>query len=142
MSRAYAVMERDWSGYTEYDLREQADGPVTVTQNGRTFRAVREPREVPPAFTAAEREAMQHTGTVVPHSTYSLQQDTFERAGFTLGPPAPGARSYATVQGATEVVCIVTEDRYDIFPAGTAVRRYASVDDWRASADYPAGVAR
>lgn len=135
MNIAYAVMEQQWSGYIEAVFVPDPDGPVEVTQDDRRYRARREAREVPPAFTAEERACMEARGVVVLHRTYSLQQQAFREAGFELGPPAPGAATCAAVLGVDLVVCIGTEDRYGIVPPDAALRRYPTVEAWRESTD-------
>jgi hypothetical protein len=134
---AFAVMDRDWSGYTAHDTVRDPAGSITVTEGGETYQATRVIREVPTAFTEAERAWLEARGTVVPHHTYSLQQESFRRAGFALGTPRPGSGTYAEVAALEVVIAIATEDRYGIFPASTVVRRYATIDEWRSSGDAP-----
>jgi len=134
---AFAVMDRDWSGYTAHDTVRDPEGRITVTVGDEVYQASRVIREVPAAFTEAEREWMQSHGTVVLHRTYSLQQADFAAAGFDLHPARPGSGTYAEVEGLRAVVCVATEDRYGIFPTSTAVRRYATIDEWRSSEDAP-----
>lgn len=131
---AFAVMDRDWSGYTVHDTVRDPEGRITVTVGDEVYQASRVIREVPAAFTEAEREWMERTGTVVPHHTYSLQQSAFAAAGFKL---AATPWTHVRVPAGAEIVCIATEDRYDIFTAGTVIRRYATIDEWRSSGDAP-----
>jgi hypothetical protein len=128
MAIAFAVYEQDWGGYVRHGYEPDPDGTVEVTKGDVTFPARRVETPVPAAFRADERMALERVGRVVRHRTYSLQQETFQRAGFQI----VGGK----VQGVEVVVCIATEDRYDIFPASTVIRRYESVEEWRLQNDY------
>ena len=138
---AYAVSRSDWEGYEARLRVEDPEGTVQTWKGDQLVMAREEHRQIEPAFTAAERDAMQTFGTVVPHYTYSLQQESFARAGYTLGGRPTGQTALA-VLGVELVICIATENRYGIFPVEVKVRRYGTIEGWRASDDYPVGAVR
>jgi hypothetical protein len=136
---AYAVQTADWLGEPTLETREVEGGSAQATRGGRTFQAehVKVARAPERTFTPTEREWIEREGAVVPHRTFSLQQDNFRQAGFETGPPRADSRTFAEVLGVDLVIAIACSDNYGIFPTTTVIRRYATVADWRASADYP-----
>lgn len=86
-----------------------------------------------PVLTLAELGHVLTAGRLVPHHTYSMQQESFVRAGFEVTASPWKVR----LPVGSLVVGLGARDRYDIFacPGDYDVWTFESVEEWRAGRD-------